>query len=443
MKIKKLISILLGACFPLACFAGCGGNGASGGDGGEDGMNGGGTNEGEYLSYNEDVLNVEWLGMLTGPESANRTDMEYVVGGTDLGIPVYNSKNDTMYLFFGDTFQNEKNQTGYWRSNVVGLSKDYDLSDGLTFDSFLAGSSGIAKAVIDGHHADGFEMTKIPTGAVEVDGVLYMFYFSIRTWNPNSMNYGGAVKSTDNGETWERVYDMTWVDHDEGGYSADIARLVNEDIDLQENGGNIDIAGRAGNTFTQIFPIDGKDGYIYILGEGKYRQGGIRMGRVKKENIEVFEEYEYFNGIENGQRRRIECELKKFALTSAHNGFIGNCVFTREDQAGTGLGLFACAQHADDSVFAGHAFDHGFNGAASFLDAAQTSLDYARVVHHEQITGAKQMLEIRENKIFDHIVAHVQQAGSRAFCKRKLSDQFKREIKVVVGQMLSVEIGRM
>ena len=301
MKIKKLISILLGACFPLACFAGCGGNGASGGDGGEDGMNGGGTNEGEYLSYNEDVLNVEWLGMLTGPESANRTDMEYVVGGTDLGIPVYNSKNDTMYLFFGDTFQNEKNQTGYWRSNVVGLSKDYDLSDGLTFDSFLAGSSGIAKAVIDGHHADGFEMTKIPTGAVEVDGVLYMFYFSIRTWNPNSMNYGGAVKSTDNGETWERVYDMTWVDHDEGGYSADIARLVNEDIDLQENGGNIDIAGRAGNTFTQIFPIDGKDGYIYILGEGKYRQGGIRMGRVKKENIEVFEEYEYFNGIENGQ----------------------------------------------------------------------------------------------------------------------------------------------
>ena len=149
------------------------------------------------------------------------------------------------------------------------------------------------------------------------------------------------------------------------------------------------------------------------------------------------------HGVKNSQRRSIERQLEEFPLTSAHDGFIGNCVFTREDQAGTGLGLFACAQHADDGVFAGHAFDHGFNGAASFLDAAQTSLDYARVVHHEQITGAKQMLEIRENKIFDHIVAHVQQAGSRAFCKRKLSDQFKREIKVVVGQMLSVEIGRM
>ena len=149
------------------------------------------------------------------------------------------------------------------------------------------------------------------------------------------------------------------------------------------------------------------------------------------------------HGIENSQRRRIECELKKFALTSAHNGFIGNCVFTREDQAGTGLGLFACAQHADDGVFAGHTFDHGFNGAASFLDAAQTSLDYARVVHHEQITRAKQMLDIRKNKVFDHVVAHMQQAGSRAFGKRKLSDQFKREIEVVVGQMLSVEIGRM
>ena len=53
------------------------------------------------------------------------------------------------------------------------------------------------------------------------------------------------------------------------------------------------------------------------------------------------------------------------------------------------------------------------------------------------------MLEIRKNKIFDHVVAHMQQAGSRAFGKRKLSDQFKREIEVVVGQMLSVEIGRM
>ena len=149
------------------------------------------------------------------------------------------------------------------------------------------------------------------------------------------------------------------------------------------------------------------------------------------------------HGIENGQRRRIECQLEEFPLTSAHNGFIGNPVFTRENQAGTGLGLFARAQHADDGVFARHAFDHGFNGAARLLDATQTSLDHARVIHHEQITGAKQMLEIRKNKVFDHVVAHMQQAGSRTFGKRKLSDQFKREIEVIVGQMLSVEVGRM
>lgn len=275
--------------FTATAFIGCGKDGHIEDDGTE------------YLSYNEAVENVEWLGLITGAESENKTDEGYLIGGTDLGIPVYNSVTEEMYLFFGDTFQNNKTQTGYWRSNVVGVSKDFDLSDGLTFDRFLAGGNGVAKAVIDGRHVNQFEMTKIPTGGIEIDGVLYMFYFSIRQWGPEYMNYGGAVKSVDNGYTWERVYDMTWVDHAEGGYSEDIRRLVNQDIDGMDNVGNINIENRAGKNFTQIFPVDGKDGYVYILGEGNYRKDGIKMGRVKKENIEVFEEYEYFNGLQDGK----------------------------------------------------------------------------------------------------------------------------------------------
>lgn len=297
MRTKRTVflSLLLAALLALACFAGFAGCSSDE----EEDPSGDGGSTGELLSYDPSVYNVEWLGMVTGPESANRTDEGYYVGGTDLGIPAYNATDGNMYLFYGDTFQTASTQQGLWRSNVVAYSDDFDLSDGLTLDGFLTGGGRMASAVIDGHHADRYEMTKIPTGAIEIDGTFYMFYFSIRQWGPEEMNYCGAVKSTDNGQTWERVFDMTWVDHAEGGYSTDIQVLVNEGVnwyDESENTGTVDITEHVGNNFTQIYPVDGKDGYIYILGEGEYRSSGIRLGRVLKENIEVFEEYEYFKG---------------------------------------------------------------------------------------------------------------------------------------------------
>ena len=60
-----------------------------------------------------------------------------LVQGTDLGIPFYNSKNNTMYVLFGDTFGRTKPKSktveeddAHWRSSVMAISKDYDLSDG-------------------------------------------------------------------------------------------------------------------------------------------------------------------------------------------------------------------------------------------------------------------------------------------------------------------------
>jgi hypothetical protein len=256
-------------------------------------------------SYSDEIKDISFVSTVTGSLSKSRTD-EMTVGGCDLGFPLYNETNDTMYLGFGDSFTSPL-QSGRWRSNTVALSTDEVFSDGLDIDSFISSPSGIAKPFIEGQHIDRYEMTKIPTGGIEIEGTMYWFYFSKYSWNtisPLSMNYGGAVKSTDNGVTWERVYSLTWVDHiaDDPNLDqalvADIQRLVNQDADLMDDGGNVDIEHHEGYDFTQIFPKMGPDGYVYLFGEGGYRSQGLKLGRVPVAQFEDFDAIEYLTGYD-------------------------------------------------------------------------------------------------------------------------------------------------
>ena len=263
-----------------------------------------------YYSRSDYIESIDWVGQVTGEESISKTFSRFNVGGTDLGIPLYNSKNDTVYVFFGDTFMAHSQMSGDWRSNVCLTSKDYNLSDGLYFDGAVMDEKqeNRARAIIDGLHSDSHEMTKIPTGGIEINGNMYMFYFSKNTWtgeNKYSMNYGGCVKSADNGKTWERVYDLSWADHGDitglgrnGLAASKLQDLINLDVNNRFPEGEVNVYDHVGFYFTQIAPVDGRDGYIYILGEGGYRTEGIKLGRVLKENFEKFEEYEYYIGTD-------------------------------------------------------------------------------------------------------------------------------------------------
>lgn len=304
-KLNFTLCLLLSACFVLGCSSGSG------------------DRKEENLSYSDYVQNVRFVQMLTGKDSPNETTV-YDVGGTDLGFPIYNSQNDTMYLAFGDTFS-KPTQQGNWRSNVMAVSKDADFSDGIEIDSFIAGGSGIARAMIDGHHIDNYEMTKIPTGGIEIGGVMYLFYMSVRHWGEAGLwdvNYNGVVKSGDEGKTWERVYDLTWVESATEN-AENIKTLAEENADMTEKGGTVDLSGRVAPAFGQIFPIDGKDGYVYLYGIPGGRTGGAKLARVKTELFEQFDSYEYYLGPdESGEPRFVSGERGLKLMNAADSAYV-------------------------------------------------------------------------------------------------------------------------
>ena len=208
-----------------------------------------------------------------------------------LGIPFYDNSKEQMYLLFGDTFKGINNTVNIdgWRSQTVGISTDFNLEDGLTFDSFISDEDGKAIQIIPSKHDSnkaGGEKTCIPTGGIEIDGVHYIFYMSIRKWNDDGswdINFCTVAKSTD-AQNYEVLTDLYWAEGSEKG-NRNILRILGQE----------DATNHIASNFLQIFPYR-VDDYIYLFGLTAGRFGGCKLGRVKVENIESFEEYEYYVG---------------------------------------------------------------------------------------------------------------------------------------------------
>ena len=113
-------------------------------------------------------------------EVNNRTNEQYNVGGTDLGI-VWELQPGRYGLFFGDTFGsdfypnfvNPGPNGGSWRSNVLLFSEDSDLSDGLVINGAAMDESGKNAREICYGGKDGSgngDWTSIPTAAIRANG---------------------------------------------------------------------------------------------------------------------------------------------------------------------------------------------------------------------------------------------------------------------------------
>ena len=314
------------------------------------------NNSGDDIDFSDVEENEEtdWNDYTKIYSSTNNTKLNGEVRSTDLGYPVWDETRNRLLLFFGDTFGEWTEATAptpskvgknHWRCNVMMTSEDYDYSDGLDITGYLTEdgitSTGHAIELIKGYKDNSSsavwrERSKLPTGAIAIDGTIYMGYVSKYKWgySVDSVCYGGVIKSTDGGTTWERVNALSWANHSSGtgsefgdgirGQQASvIEQLMNEDINLnltvQKGDPNwINIEDHEGYFYTFLNMVDGRDGYIYIFGEGGYRSSGIKLARVKKEQFEIFEEYEYLQGYDE-KRNPIWLSYREGGLTNQNS----------------------------------------------------------------------------------------------------------------------------
>ena len=246
--------------------------------------------EDAFTNRSDTILYVRKVGQITGEAGFTNTMERFNVYGTDLGIPYYDETTGRLTLLFGDTYA-AASFSGNWRSNVALYTEQEDYSTGIAFTGALTttgpAESGIAVQLTPGASSvttllQGDKVktplthTCIPTGVVMVGETTYIFYMEIdKNAFPATGGWGvycnRVIKSEDHGQTWTQVESLVWQAKDEN-----------------------EVEGIAPN-FAQIYPMKA-DGYVYIYGICGGRSGGTKLGRVKEEQIEDFEAYEYFAG---------------------------------------------------------------------------------------------------------------------------------------------------
>ncbi|WP_411708458.1 DUF4185 domain-containing protein [Corynebacterium sp. LaCa116] len=261
--------------------------------------------------------------LITGAGSPNRTDLDFGVSGTDLGI-AYSDNAGRSYYVFGDTMDCSSEGDG-WRSNVLLRTTDQDYGDGLTLDEALTsnGWSGTGRAkefipsqkVGDGDNHG--ERTTIPTAGIVVDGVHYVDYMSVRSWHAPetgwSTNYAATMKSTDGGATWQAVDESTRTNSSHGS-STPIPGGANY---------------RAGFEKLQQSAFMEHAGYIYRFTTGNGRRGPAYLSRAAKAdfpNEDAFEYYSNGSWVKDPSRASEVLDGKVSELSVAYNDYLGKFV---------------------------------------------------------------------------------------------------------------------
>ncbi|MDQ2879832.1 MAG: DUF4185 domain-containing protein [Actinomycetota bacterium] len=217
------------------------------------------------------------VAVLTGAQSINATEARYQVKGTDLGI-MWTDERGQILAAFGDTFGPgwagissgfAKPTTIDWRSNTLARSTDRNPSNGMTFNNYVTDRPGHAKELLPSLKKDGVEMTKIPTGGVNVDGRDYLAYMSIRSFTKPGhwiTNHAGIAYSDDGGQTWK---------------DASSARRPNtKGFDDQ----------------FQMIAFARRDGFVYAFGTPNGRFGDAHIARVPEQQLLDQSAYEYWTG---------------------------------------------------------------------------------------------------------------------------------------------------
>jgi hypothetical protein len=206
------------------------------------------------------------------------------VYGTDLGIMWFNGENGKTQLAFGDTFSGP-NMTGDWRSNVLLLSEDTNLSDGLTLIN-----TGPAFQFIPAARNQvffiGSEVTNIPTAAVYANSNNYVNYMSVKSWDSPgrwTTNYSAISQYDEASDKWvlqkQTVRSAGWF-RSSKAYQAGDQNFQQMAYVLEPE--------------STVAP--GETRYVYAFGTPAGRQGSAFLSRVPETAVTDLAQYEYWDG---------------------------------------------------------------------------------------------------------------------------------------------------
>ncbi|WP_206663824.1 DUF4185 domain-containing protein [Robertmurraya kyonggiensis] len=217
--------------------------------------------------------NVTMISRVTGATPSgetmpnpNQTHTKYDVGGTDLGI-VWDKGGGEYFIAFGDT----NNTAGNWnRSNILAISSDKNLEDGLSFSTMIQSSPGYAKEIIPSKKINNDEQTVIPTAGITVGNRHYIHYMSVNHWGDAGRwytNYSGIAYSDDNGQNWVKHPTARWYNN-----------TSTWDSKFQ----------------MAAFVKDG--GFVYMYATPNGRFGDVYLARVPENNLLNIGDYRYWDG---------------------------------------------------------------------------------------------------------------------------------------------------
>jgi hypothetical protein len=209
----------------------------------------------------------QFIDEVTGPGSTSQTDVNYMVGGTDLGI-VWQHDATQYLIAFGDTFADAAMTTD-WRCNTLARSTDTNLSNGLTFSTMIQDWPGHAMQIIDCAKINFVEKTVIPTAGVTVGSRAYIHYMSVNNWGSVGgtwlTNESGIAYSDNAGGTWTKPAAPRWAN-----------------------------SGGGANFQQAAFVKSG--GYVYMFGTPNGRLGNAYLARVPEASVLTKSAYRYWTG---------------------------------------------------------------------------------------------------------------------------------------------------
>lgn len=209
----------------------------------------------------------------------NNTPEEYGLTATDLGIiwdATTNPNEPKVMIAFGDSYDDGwygfggGGEEAGWRGNLLAISKDEDLSDGLSISSMVTEKDDekYAKEIIHSEHdtSGNGDFTAIPTAGISIRGRHYIHYMQIKNWGENgiwNINFSEIAYSVDDGENWIKS-GTKW------GSDSKFAQAA--------------------------FIKEGE--YVYMFGTPAGRFGNAYLARVKEEDVLEKDKYTYWNGSE-------------------------------------------------------------------------------------------------------------------------------------------------